>query len=84
MTFSTSGATAVINAMTLSKLANGEYSASSVATDPIDANRLSLTRLKDGNYASLLFASLGTIATPPAYNSSTGIQAALTNLVLGG
>ena len=74
-------ATAVA-AKSLLKLANGEYSAASVVTDPSDAVKLNLIRARDGNYASLLFS--GIVPASATANSSAGVQSALSSLVLGG
>ncbi len=81
---STTGASSVVNALALYKLANGEYSAGGVAADPRDASKLDLTRLKDGNYGSLLSSVAFAMSASPASSSSFGVQAALSTLVLGG
>ena len=66
----------------LVRLANGEYTAASVAADPTAAAALDLVKEKDGNYGT---------ATPPAAagglaaaQSSPGVLAALAALTLGG
>jgi hypothetical protein len=61
------------------KLANGEYTAASVAADPKDATKLNLVKEKDGNYGT----------TPPASSessskSSTNVLSSLTSMQLGG
>ena len=61
----------------LVKLANGEYTAASVAADPKDATNLGLVREKDGNYGTAAAASAATQSAP-------AVQAALTDLTLGG
>jgi hypothetical protein len=81
---SSSAASAVSTTMALFKLANGEYSASSVATDPIGANKLQLMKLSDGNYGSPLFVGASDFASSPAFRSASGVQAALNSLTLGG
>lgn len=79
---SSSQASPVVNAMALYKQANGEYLAADVASDYRDAAKLDLVRLADGNYGSLLSVILAPASA--AANSSSGIQSALNNLVLGG
>ena len=66
----------------LVQLANGEYTASSVASDQTDANKLGLIKEKDGNYGTSqpTVASSGTAAS----QASSGVQSALTSLPLGG
>jgi hypothetical protein len=81
-TLSSAAASSVVNAMVLYKQANGEYSAGDVASDYSAATKLGLVKLPDGNYGSLLSAILA--PTSAAANSSSGIQSALSNLVLGG
>lgn len=81
MSVSATSASAVVNAMALVRLGNGEYSAASVATDPVDAAKLALVRLQDNNYASPLFAG---IVSSPAARATSGVQSALTSLSLGG
>ena len=65
----------------LVKLASGEYTADSVASDKSDSTRLGLVKEKDGNYGT----------TPPpatesaaAAQSSSTVQAGLPSLKLGG
>jgi hypothetical protein len=65
----------------LVKLANGEYTADSVAKDPTDATKLNLVKERDGNY--------GTTAPAPTENSaavqsSSNVLATVTSLKLGG
>jgi len=70
------------SAAALVKLANGEYTATSVAADPTAATALGLVKEKDGNYGT---------ATPPAppsgaatAQSSSAVLAAVGSLTLGG
>jgi hypothetical protein len=61
----------------LIKLANGEYSAASVAADPKDATLLRLVKQSDGNYG----------VSPPtsaSAKSSSGVLAGLGGMRLGG
>jgi hypothetical protein len=81
-TLSSSAVSPVVNAMALYKQANGEYLAGDVASDYSAATKLGLVRLPDGNYGSLLSAILAPASA--AANSSSGVQSALSNLVLGG
>ena len=76
---SIAAATAAPATAKLVQLANGEYTAASVAKDPTDAAKLGLTREKDGNYGT----QAATFTTAAA-TSSSGTQAALTTLTLGG
>jgi hypothetical protein len=78
-----SAVSAITSATTsqLVKLASGEYTSASVASDPSDATRLGLVKEKDGNYGT----------TPPpatdstaAARSSPSVQAGLASLKLGG
>ena len=62
-------------------MANGEYTAASVQSDPTDAAKLALVKEKDGNYGTTPPTSP---AQTPATQSSPGVQAALTSLKLGG
>ena len=81
---SVSGNSPVINALALAKLGNGEYSAGSVAANPVDAAKLALMKLRDGNYGTLLSASAMGLSSGASSSSSFGVQSALTNLVRGG
>jgi hypothetical protein len=83
-TISIAGTSPVVNAMALFKQANGEYSATSVATDPTDATKLGLIKLQDGNYGPLLFPGSFLGSSSAAATSSSGVQAVLNSLVLGG
>ncbi len=83
-TVSTTALSPIVNALALFKEANGEYSASSVATDPTDATKLGLIKLNDGNYGPLLFPGSFLGSPSAASTSSSGVQAALNTLVLGG
>ena len=61
----------------LVKLANGEYTAASVAADPKDATKLNLIKEADGNYGT----------KPPApveAKTSASALSTLTTLQLGG
>ncbi|WP_158807982.1 hypothetical protein [Beijerinckia sp. L45] len=84
MSISAASVTSVVNALTLFKMANGEYAAGAVATDPAAASKLQLMKLRDGNYGSLAFFPPTDLASSPASRSATGVQAALNNLTLGG
>ncbi len=72
---------------TLTRLNNGEYSASSVLAAPIQAVRLDLVRETDGNYG---LDKVRTNATrfsafnSPAARSSSSLLGALSSLQLGG
>ena len=81
---SATSVSAAANALALFKMANGEYSASSVATDPIGAQKLQLMRLGDGNYGPLAVFAPSAFMAAPAFRVSTGVQAALHGLTLGG
>ena len=58
----------------------GEYTAASVAADPLDAGRLSLVRQDDGNYGLPAFA----VGGPALSRSSRFVQSAVINLAVGG
>jgi hypothetical protein len=81
MSISTSMSSTATSTSQLVKLANGEYTAASVAKDPTDATKLGLMREKDGNYGT---QSPSQVATSAASASSSNVQAALTTLKLGG
>lgn len=75
-------ATPPAGAAKLVRLANGEYTAASVSADQSDASKLGLVKEKDGNYgtkSSSLSAGMSAAA-----QASSGVQAALTSLKLGG
>jgi hypothetical protein len=81
MTISAVAATTSASSSQLVKLASGEYTADSVASDKSDSTRLGLVKEKDGNYGT----------TPPpatesaaAAQSSSTVQAGLPSLKLGG
>ena len=84
MSISATSVSSVFNALALSKMANGEYSASSVATDPAGAQKLQLMRMGDGNYGSLAVFAPSAFTSSPAFRASTAVQAALHGLTLGG
>jgi anti-sigma-K factor RskA len=84
MSISATSASAAVNALAVFKLANGEYSASSVATDPAGAQKLQLMRLQDGNYGSLAVFAPSAFRASPVSRMSTGVHAALHGLTLGG
>jgi hypothetical protein len=84
MSVSAATVSSAVSLMALFKLANGEYSASSVATDPSAANKLQLMKLQDGNYGSLQFFGPSALASAPAYRSTSSVQSALNSLTLGG
>jgi hypothetical protein len=65
----------------LVKLANGEYTASSVDADPRAAIKLDLVKEKDGNYGTTPPAPSGSAATA---QSSSNVLTSLTSLTLGG
>ena len=65
------------------QLANGEYTAASVAADQTDATKLALVKEKDGNYGT---SAPKQVAPRTATSSSVsgGVQTALSFLTLGG
>ena len=75
-------ASAGASASKLVKLANGEYTASSVSADQTDATKLGLVKQKDGNYGTKSVAV--TASAPAASQSSAGVQSALLALTVGG
>jgi hypothetical protein len=79
--YSTSTMTYVASNASLVKLANGEYTAASVAKDQKDANRLGLTLLKDGNYGT---AAPAATESAGAAQSSAKTLSGLSSLTLGG
>ena len=60
-----------------------EYTADSVADNPLEAARLDLVRLRDGNYARSSLAPFAVTASAAA-RSSASVQAGLSGLTLGG
>ena len=82
---SAAGSTSSSSTGKLVKLGNGEYTASSVQSDPIDAAKLGLTREKDGNYGTANPATATVSSTSSAATRSTAaVQSALSTLTLGG
>ena len=79
LTATTTGSTA----KALQKTGNGEYTAASVAADQIDATKLGLVKEKDGNYGTTSASGVASTGSAAA-SSSSGVQAALTSLTLGG
>ena len=68
---------------TLTRLSNGEYTASSVFAAPIQAVRRGLVRQMDGNYGIdrvVKVTAMDTVAS----RASSGMLGALTSLRLGG
>ncbi len=70
-----------VSSATLVKLENGEYTAPSVAADPIAAAKLGLVKENDGNYGVVPPAPIDAAA---AGHSSPAVLASLTSLSLGG
>jgi hypothetical protein len=66
----------------LVKMASGEYTAASVASDQTDANKLGLIKEKDGNYGTS--QPPVTPSATAAAQSSPAAQSVLTTLTLGG
>ena len=77
------GTSSTATSSKLVQIANGEYTAASVSADPTDANKLALVKEKDGNYGTQAPSSVASGSSASA-QSSTGVQAALSNLTLGG
>jgi hypothetical protein len=76
---STPAVSATTTSAQLVKMANGEYTAASVAADEKAATALGLVKEKDGNY--------GTSAPAPASTdtkSSSNVLSALSSMKLGG
>ena len=73
--------TASTSTSTLVKMANGEYTATSVTADPSGAAKLGLTKQKDGNYGT---ASVASTTSTAANTSASNTLAAVTSLTLGG
>ena len=65
----------------LVRLANGEYTAASVAKDEKDALKLGLVKEKDGNYGTTPPVSTGSATSA---QSSSSVLASLISLSLGG
>jgi hypothetical protein len=65
----------------LVKLANGEYTAASVDSDPTAATQLDLVKENDGNYGTTPPAPPGGVA---ASQSSAAVLTPLASLSLGG
>ena len=65
----------------LVKLANGEYTADSVAKDQKDAAKLNLIREQDGNYGTTAPAPTDSSA---ALQSSSTVLTSVSSLKLGG
>lgn len=82
MTVSALSASTAPSAAALVKLANGEYTASSVAADPAAAAKLGLVREKDGNYGAA--TALPPPGGPTTAQSSSAVLASLASLTLGG
>ena len=82
MTVSALSATTSTTSVKLVALANGEYTAGSVASDPTDASRLWLVKEKDGNYG--VAAPAVAAASTAAAQSASGVLAALASLKFGG
>lgn len=78
-----SALTTTTTASVLSQVGNGEYSAASVSSDPTDATKLGLVKEKDGNYGTANPNAVAATGSAAA-QSSSGVQAALTALTLGG
>ena len=68
----------------LSKAANGEYTAASVAADPTDTQKLGLVKQKDGNYAAKSADLAVSNGGSAASTSSSAVLDALTSLTKGG
>ena len=64
-------------------MADGEYTAASVAQDPTDAAKLGLVKEKDGNYGTSAPSQVQASSSASS-SSSSGVQAALSTLTLGG
>ena len=79
---STSPTIAATSTSKLVELANGEYTAASVSVDPTDATKLGLVKENDGNFGTQ--APVAASSPSAAEQSSSGVQAALLNLTLGG
>lgn len=60
-----------------------EYTSASVSANPLDASRLDLVRLRDGNYAEPSLAPFDMVGSA-ALRSSASLQAGLSALTLGG
>ena len=60
-----------------------EYTAASVAANPLAASRLDLAKLRDGNYAEPSLALFDVVGSA-AVRSSASVQAGLSALTLGG
>ena len=73
--------TTTTSSATLVKMANGEYTAASVAADPTDAAKLGLKREKDGNYGT---AAVSPTTSSAASTTASSTLAAVTGLTLGG
>lgn len=67
----------------LTRLSNGEYTASSVFAAPVQAVRRGLVRQADGNYGIDSPVKVAAWTTPAARTSS-GMLGALSSLRLGG
>ena len=81
MTISALSASLTASTAGLVRLANGEYTAASVAADPTAAAALDLVKEKDGNYGTATPPAAGGLA---AAQSSSAVLAALAALTLGG
>lgn len=73
---STSLSSAASASSSLVRLADGEYTAASVAADPTASSRLDLVKLKDGNYAAM--------PVSPSLMTSASTAIALSTLHVGG
>ncbi len=60
-----------------------EYTAASVEANPLDASRLDLVKLRDGNYAEPSLVPFDIVGSA-ALRSSAAVQAGLNALTLGG
>ena len=69
-------------ATSLVEMANGEYTAASVAKDQTDAAKLGLVKEKDGNYGTAASSQVTPVSTASTLPSS--VHLALSALKLGG
>ena len=81
VSFVSVAATTTASSSQLVQLANGEYTADSVAKDQKDAIRLNLIKEPDGNYGTTPPAPTGRSA---AVRSSSNVHASVSSLKLGG
>jgi hypothetical protein len=70
-------------AATLIKLENGEYTAASVAVDPVEATKLGLVKEPDGNYGTPPPAPVPA-EEPATVKSSPAVLNTLASLKVGG